>query len=60
MKEITMLSWNVNGIRAMVKKEIYKGKDFCTWLEKDGPDFTDKASRLDKQRTRRSVHAANR
>ena len=39
MKEITMLSWNVNGIRAMVKKEIYKGKDFCTWLEKDGPDI---------------------
>jgi len=33
MKEITILSWNVNGIRAV------KGKGFLDWLQKQSPDI---------------------
>ena len=39
MKEFTMLSWNVNGIRAMVKKDIYKSRDFLDWLKENTPDI---------------------
>ncbi|MHA1399068.1 MAG: exodeoxyribonuclease III [Candidatus Heimdallarchaeaceae archaeon] len=37
MKEITLLSWNVNGIRAVTKKELYQGMNFNTWLNKTSP-----------------------
>lgn len=39
MKELAMISWNVNGIRALVKKEIYKGRDFYSWLKEESPDL---------------------
>ena len=39
MREITLLSWNVNGIRAVSKKEIYQGLKFTEWLHKTKPDI---------------------
>ncbi|NHJ06113.1 MAG: exodeoxyribonuclease III [Candidatus Heimdallarchaeota archaeon] len=39
MKELTMFSWNVNGIRALIKKEIYRGRDFFNWLKEESPDI---------------------
>ena len=33
MKEIKLLCWNVNGIRALVKK------GFLEWLQKESPDI---------------------
>lgn len=38
MKNLTLLSWNVNGIRALVKKYVYKDLTFLDWLEKESPD----------------------
>ncbi len=32
------LSWNVNGIRAISKKEVLGKKDFLKWLKKESPD----------------------
>ena len=39
MREITLLSWNVNGIRAVSKKEIYQKLKFTEWLHKTKPDI---------------------
>lgn len=39
METIQLLSWNVNGIRAMSKKTIYKNHDFLSWLDKESPDI---------------------
>jgi exodeoxyribonuclease-3 len=39
MNELTLLSWNVNGIRALAKKKIYQEQDFFTWLENTSPDI---------------------
>ncbi len=38
MAEYTLISWNVNGIRAMSKKVIYQRIKFNTWLNKTSPD----------------------
>jgi len=38
MTELTLISWNVNGIRAMSKKVIYQKVKFNTWLNKTSPD----------------------
>ena len=38
MVKITLISWNVNGIRAMSKKVIYQRIKFNTWLNKNSPD----------------------
>ena len=38
MNELTLLSWNVNGIRALVKKNVYLEQDFFTWFENLSPD----------------------
>ncbi len=35
----TLLSWNVNGIRAMSKKVIYQRVKFNTWLNRTSPDM---------------------
>ncbi len=34
-----LLSWNVNGIRALAKKKLVNEQDFFEWLEKVSPDF---------------------
>jgi len=39
MREITLISWNVNGIRAVSKKEIYQKLKFTEWLHKTKPDI---------------------
>ncbi len=39
MKILELLSWNVNGIRALSKKTIYKDDNFLSWLEKNSPDI---------------------
>ncbi|NHJ84384.1 MAG: exodeoxyribonuclease III [Asgard group archaeon] len=39
MKELKLLSWNVNGIRALVKKKIYGNADFYEWLKLESPDI---------------------
>jgi exodeoxyribonuclease-3 len=39
MKELTLLSWNVNGIRAISKKNVYQEQDFFSWLDSESPDF---------------------
>ena len=33
MKKVRILSWNVNGLRAALKK------DFLVWLQKESPDI---------------------
>ncbi|MHA1347119.1 MAG: exodeoxyribonuclease III [Candidatus Heimdallarchaeaceae archaeon] len=38
MGEITLISWNVNGIRAVSKKEVYENLKFNDWLNKLSPD----------------------
>ena len=38
MKEVKLLSWNVNGIRALVKKYVYKNQMFLDWMAKESPD----------------------
>ncbi|NPD90234.1 MAG: exodeoxyribonuclease III [Asgard group archaeon] len=38
MVEYTLISWNVNGIRAMSKKVIYEKIKFNTWLNRTAPD----------------------
>ncbi|MHA2358096.1 MAG: exodeoxyribonuclease III [Candidatus Heimdallarchaeaceae archaeon] len=38
MSELTLISWNVNGIRAMSKKVIYERVKFNTWLNRTSPD----------------------
>ncbi|MCG3221402.1 MAG: exodeoxyribonuclease III, partial [Candidatus Heimdallarchaeota archaeon] len=38
MAEFSLISWNVNGIRAMSKKVIYQSMKFNTWLNKLSPD----------------------
>ena len=39
MKEWTLISWNVNGIRAISKKEVYQKFKFNEWLHKISPDI---------------------
>ncbi|MCE7738672.1 MAG: exodeoxyribonuclease III [Candidatus Heimdallarchaeota archaeon] len=39
MKELTLISWNVNGIRAVSKKEVFEKLKFNDWLHKVSPDF---------------------
>ncbi|MCG3259209.1 MAG: endonuclease/exonuclease/phosphatase family protein, partial [Candidatus Heimdallarchaeota archaeon] len=39
MKELTLISWNVNGIRAVSKKEVSEKLKFNDWLHKVSPDF---------------------
>ena len=39
MKTLELLSWNVNGIRAVSKKTIYKDNNFLSWLDKTSPDI---------------------
>jgi exodeoxyribonuclease-3 len=39
MNDLTLFSWNVNGIRALAKKNIYKEQDFFTWLKNESPDI---------------------
>ena len=38
MKEWTLISWNVNGIRAVSKKEVHENLKFNEWLNKTSPD----------------------
>ena len=38
MTEFSLISWNVNGIRAMSKKVIYQRVKFNTWLNRISPD----------------------
>ena len=38
MGEITLISWNVNGIRAVSKKEVHENLQFTDWLNKISPD----------------------
>ncbi|MHA1397340.1 MAG: exodeoxyribonuclease III, partial [Candidatus Heimdallarchaeaceae archaeon] len=37
MVQYTLISWNVNGIRAVAKKELYQGLKFNEWLNKTQP-----------------------
>ncbi|NHK30508.1 MAG: exodeoxyribonuclease III [Asgard group archaeon] len=39
MKELKLISWNVNGIRAVLKKELILEHDFYSWLEYESPDI---------------------
>jgi len=39
MKELTLLSWNVNGIRAISKKNVRQEQDFFSWLDSESPDI---------------------
>ena len=39
MKEWTLISWNVNGIRAVSKKEVHENLKFNEWLHKTSPDI---------------------
>ena len=39
MKEWTLISWNVNGIRAAANKEISENMKFNEWLNKTSPDI---------------------
>ncbi len=39
MSEITLISWNVNGIRAVSKKEVHENLKFNDWLNKTSPDL---------------------
>ena len=38
MADLSLISWNVNGIRAMSKKVIYQSIKFNTWLNRTSPD----------------------
>ncbi len=38
MKEWTLISWNVNGIRAVSKKKVHEELTFNEWLHKTSPD----------------------
>ncbi|HUT82609.1 MAG TPA: exodeoxyribonuclease III [Candidatus Bathyarchaeia archaeon] len=38
MKEYKLISWNVNGIRAMLNKKIFQEKDFSKWMKAESPD----------------------
>jgi exodeoxyribonuclease-3 len=38
MAEYKLVSWNVNGFRAMIKKKIFEEKKFLEWLELETPD----------------------
>ncbi len=37
MKELTLISWNVNGIRALARKEITNGLKFTEWVKHLSP-----------------------
>ncbi|MCG3223426.1 MAG: exodeoxyribonuclease III [Candidatus Heimdallarchaeota archaeon] len=39
MSEMTLISWNVNGIRAVSKKEVHENLKFNDWLNKLSPDI---------------------
>ncbi|NHJ48567.1 MAG: exodeoxyribonuclease III [Asgard group archaeon] len=43
MKELKLISWNVNGIRALVRKgkekELLKGVGFYSWVKTESPDI---------------------
>jgi exodeoxyribonuclease-3 len=39
MKEFKLISWNVNGIRAALKKELIPNHDFYSWLKYEAPDI---------------------
>ena len=39
MKEWTLISWNVNGIRAVSKKEVNENLKFNEWLNRASPDI---------------------
>jgi len=39
MKEWSVISWNVNGIRAVSKKEVHSNLKFNEWLNKTSPDI---------------------
>lgn len=39
MKELKFISWNVNGIRAAIKKELKPNQDFYIWLKFESPDI---------------------
>jgi len=39
MSELTLISWNVNGIRALSKKVIYQRKKLIGWLKETSPDI---------------------
>ncbi|MHA1629609.1 MAG: exodeoxyribonuclease III [Candidatus Heimdallarchaeota archaeon] len=39
MKEVKLLSWNVNGLRALVKKAVKSELDFYSWVEKESPNI---------------------
>ncbi|MHA1500964.1 MAG: exodeoxyribonuclease III [Candidatus Heimdallarchaeota archaeon] len=38
MTEVKLFSWNVNGIRALVKKYVHKDLMFLDWMAKESPD----------------------
>ena len=38
MSQFTLVSWNVNGIRAIAKKEVHNNLKFNDWLYKLSPD----------------------
>jgi len=39
MSDKTLISWNVNGIRAVSKKEVYENLKFNDWMNKTSPDI---------------------
>ncbi|MFW9925118.1 MAG: exodeoxyribonuclease III [Candidatus Thorarchaeota archaeon] len=39
MTELKMISWNVNGIRAVLKKDVVGNKSFLSWIASEQPDI---------------------
>jgi len=39
MKELKLISWNVNGLRALLKKRVVGELDFFDWLARESPDI---------------------
>lgn len=39
MKAYSLISWNVNGLRAVAKKKVYQEKNFFEWWETVNPDI---------------------
>lgn len=34
---LKLISWNVNGFRALLKKQVYNTQDFFTWIQSENP-----------------------
>lgn len=39
MNELKLISWNVNGIRALLKKDLISGQNFYEWIVNESPDI---------------------